>query len=123
MRHIVARERQAVPAETRRRLVEAAGNKCANPGCANFRTHLHHIEQWAVYESHDAEHMIAVCPTCHDAIHNGPLVIDDETVYRWKGGIHRDDSGARRDHIYVEPAAQSFLLLGSLAITGQQGVM
>jgi hypothetical protein len=66
--------------------------------------------------------MIAVCPSCHDAIHNGPLVIEDATVYRWKG-IQRDSGGPSRDHLYVEPAAQSLLLLGSLAITGQRGVI
>jgi SEC-C motif len=66
--------------------------------------------------------MIAVCPTCHDAIHNGPLVIDDDTLYRWKA-VDRDGAAARRDHIYVEPATNSFLLLGSLAITRQEGVI
>jgi SEC-C motif/HNH endonuclease len=115
----VARHRPAVPVETRRSLVEEAGNKCANPGCVSFRTHLHHIEEWAVYESHDAEHMIAVCPTCHDAIHNGPLAVDDDTLYRW---TEIERTATTRDHLYVEPGEASKLLLGTIAVTGRQGV-
>jgi hypothetical protein len=58
--------------------------------------------------------MIAVCPTCHDAIHHGGLAITDETVYAWKS-IARV-SGPPRAHLYVEPASATKLLLGSLAV-------
>src|SRR6202000_2926571 len=96
----MANTRLAVPIEIRRRLIEEAGGKCANPGCASFRTHLHHIDEWAVYETHDGDDMIAICPTCHDAVHNGPLAIDDATLRRWK---EIDRQPVRRDLIYVEP--------------------
>src|SRR4051794_25788888 len=96
----VAAPRPSVPAATKRALVREAGGKCANPGCAGARVHLHHIQAWAVYQTHDGEHMIALCPTCHDAAHGGTLRLDDDTLYRWKQ-LHR--SGARSGHIYVAP--------------------
>jgi SEC-C motif/HNH endonuclease len=117
----VAEHRPAVGAALKDQLVQEAGEKCANPGCANYRTHLHHIHEWAVYQTHDGKHMIALCPACHDAVHNGPLVIDDDTIYRWKG-IKRD-AGPRRDHVYVEPGGPPKLLLGTIAVTGDDGVV
>lgn len=68
--------------------------KCANPRCNNYRTHIYHIKEWSVYKTHDSEHMIAVCLSCHDGIHYRKLKIDDETIYRWKsikkGSVNRD---------------------------------
>ena len=63
--------------------------------------------------------MIAICPNCHDDVHHGRLPIDDETIYRWKQ-IKREET--KRDHVYVEPGDSSKLLLGTIAVTGQQGV-
>lgn len=64
--------------------------------------------------------MIAVCPTCHDAIHHGTLPLDDQTLYSWKQ-IPR--TGAeKRDHIYVEPGPCPRILVGSVSLTGQEGV-
>lgn len=63
--------------------------------------------------------MVAVCPSCHDAIHNGPLEIDDDTVRRWKG-IEREE--ARHDHVYVEPGGSPKFLLGTIAVTGDKGI-
>jgi hypothetical protein len=65
--------------------------------------------------------MIAICPSCHDAVHHGPLVIDDDTVYRWKG-IKRE-AEPRRDHVYVEPGGPPRLLLGTIAVTGDDGLV
>jgi len=115
----MARERTKAPQALKKELVREAGGKCANPGCPAYRTHIHHIQRWSVYEAHDGEHMIALCPTCHDAVHDGPLVIDDETVRRWKG-IARIETN--RDHVYVEPDAAPKLLLGTIAFTGDGGV-
>lgn len=44
----------------------------------------------------DQDHMIAICPTCHDAVHHGPLEITDDTIYSWKS-IKRKPTN--RDHI------------------------
>ena len=66
--------------------------------------------------------MVALCPTCHDAVHNGPLKVDDVTVYGWKS-IARSKADVR-DHIYVEPQPHdlSKLKLGEFTFTGLQGV-
>jgi hypothetical protein len=115
----MAKKRTRIPPELKQELVKEAGMKCANPGCSNYRTHLHHIQEWHVYETHNKDHMIAVCPSCHDAIHHSKPPIKDETIYHWKG-IKRTKSN--KTHLYVEPGKQSKLLLGSIAVTGQSGV-
>lgn len=76
--------RKKVPPAVRKALVEEAGGKCANPGCANRRVHLHHIHEWHVYGTHDEKHMVALCPTCHDHAHHGRLLIDEVTLRAWK---------------------------------------
>jgi SEC-C motif/HNH endonuclease len=115
----MAQRRASITKRQKEQLVREAGGKCANPGCSAWRTHLHHIREWAVYKADDAEHMIAICPTCHDAVHNGALPISDGTLYAWKS-IER--SRPPTDNVFVEPGDSSKLLLGSLAVTGQGGV-
>ena len=89
----MAEHRPEVSKQLKTQLRREAGEKCANPGCSATRTHLHHIREWAVYRTHDGAHMIAVCPTCHDAIHHGQLPISDETLYAWKR-IPRDEASS-----------------------------
>ncbi|WP_084068578.1 HNH endonuclease signature motif containing protein [Paraburkholderia heleia] len=119
--HAMATHRTNVGAVIKNTLRNQAGGKCANPGCPNTRTHIHHIKEWAVYQTHDEKDMIAVCPTCHDAIHHGRLKISDETLYQWKGVPREDQS--RTGHVYVEPGGERKLLLGSLAVTATSSVL
>jgi hypothetical protein len=100
-------------------LIKEAGMKCANPGCSNYRVHIHHIKQWAIYQSNDEKDMIAICPVCHDTAHNGGLIIDEETLYRWKEIIRKP---VNLDQLFVEAGTSSKLILGSLAVTGDDGV-
>jgi hypothetical protein len=60
--------------------------------------------------------MIAVCPACHDACHHGTLIIDDETLYRWKGIERASEPEKLYSHVYVEPGGSPKILLGSIAI-------
>ena len=115
----MAKLRKTVPTQIKDALLREAGMKCANPGCANRRTHFHHIKEWAVYETSDQKHMIAICPTCHDAVHYGTLAINDDTLYQWKEIQH---GSTKRAHLYVEPGISSKLLLGSIAVTGDSGL-
>ncbi|MBV8091906.1 MAG: HNH endonuclease [Acetobacteraceae bacterium] len=96
-------------------LVQEAGGKCANPGCSNWRTQIHHIQHWSVYKAHDSNHMIAVCPACHDHIHyTGGIT--DELLYKWKGiprTNHRDVEG----YIYIEPSAEIRVLTGTMCVS------
>lgn len=107
-------QRKIKPA-LKRLLIEKAGGKCANPGCSNWRVHIHHIKHWAIYKAHDAHDMIAICPSCHDAAHHGRLKITDELLYIWKGIVRPDTPGSV--HLYVEPAPTLKLLTGSLCIS------
>jgi hypothetical protein len=99
----------------KRQLIDEAGGKCANPGCSNWRVHLHHIKHWAVYKAHNSAHMIAICPSCHDGAHHGQLKITEEALYVWKGLERAMTSDSA--HVYVEPAAELKLLTGTLAIS------
>lgn len=107
-------QRKIKPA-LKRLLIEKAGGKCANPGCSNWRVHIHHIKHWAIYKAHDAHDMIAICPSCHDAAHHGRLKITDELLYIWKDIVRPDTPGSV--HLYVEPAATLKILTGSLCIS------
>lgn len=111
----MARQRTPVSNAAKKRLRAQAGGKCANPGCPTTRTHVHHIREWAIFETNDEEYLIAVCPTCHDAAHHGELPIDDDTILRWKSTPR--SVGLKRGHLYVEPGDTTRLLLGSVAIS------
>lgn len=115
--------RTKVPPSIKKKLVREAGDKCANPGCSEFRTHIHHINQWSVYKTHDEEFMIAICPTCHENVHNGKLFIDDDILIKWKH-IKREKpvEGKLYDQIFVEHSPKSKILIGQFAIAGDLGV-
>lgn len=116
----MAERRPDVPAPMKRLLVEQAGGKCANPGCPNRLVELHHIREWHIYQTHDADHMIAICAACHDSVDRGSLQISDKSLYRWKG-IDRTGSVAA-GHLFVEPGPAPRLLLGSVTVHGDSGV-
>jgi hypothetical protein len=59
--------------------------------------------------------MIAVCPTCHDEIHNGG-VMSDELLYEWKK-IPRKHHADIVGQIYVEPSTEIRVLTGSMCVT------
>ncbi|MEI3850026.1 MULTISPECIES: HNH endonuclease signature motif containing protein [unclassified Ensifer] len=107
-----------IPAAIKKLLIDKAGSKCANPGCPNRRLEIHHIRAWAVYKAHDAEHMIAVCPACHDDIHHGRLKASDQTLYTWKG-IQRPKNSDDA-FLYVEPSSVLRLLTGSFHVASER---
>ena len=109
----MAEHRRRIPKPIKGQLVLEAGDKCANPGCPNWRSHIHHIRHWAVYKAHDSDHMIAICPSCHDSVHYAGGISDD-TLYAWKKIIRPE--GEFRSHIYVEPAKDIRVLTGSMCV-------
>ena len=104
-----------IAVRVKRQLIDEGGGKCANPGCPNWRAHIHHIRHWAIYRAHQPADMIAICPSCHDAVHHGQFAISDETLFTWKG-IVRPQLTSNNAHIYVEPAATLKLLVGSICL-------
>lgn len=113
----MAKKRKKIKPAVKRQIIEEAGNKCANPGCSNWRVHIHHIKHWAIYQSDDPSILIAVCPSCHDAIHHGALEFSDELLYEWKG-IERPDK-PNASHVYIEPSDSIKLLTGSIALSSK----
>ena len=58
--------------------------------------------------------MIAICPSCHEAVHSGKLAITDAQIYEWKGIPRQKQREAA--HIYVEPANTIKIMTGSVCI-------
>lgn len=117
----MAKPRIKISPKMKEKLIKQAGGKCANPGCPTLRTEIHHIRQWAVYQTNDERHMIAICPTCHDAVHTGSLTITDEVLYQWKQ-IKRP--GETTDsYLYIEPGRQTEIIMGSVGVISSQGVV
>lgn len=116
----MAQHRPAVPAPMKRILLQQTGYKCANPGCSNRLLEIHHIKEWAVYQTHDEASMIAVCPACHDAVTRGKLTISDDELYSWKG-IERSAT-VLTGQIFVEPSSFPRLVLGDFNFIGPEGV-
>ena len=109
--------RPKVPTDVKKALVDEAHGKCANPGCPNTLTEMHHIKEWCVYKVHDKDHMIAICPACHDSVTRGVLRIDDETLYRWKN-INRDKKLSSA-YLYLEPNEElPKIILGTISVQG-----
>jgi hypothetical protein len=106
-----------VPAHIKRALIREAGEKCANPGCATSTVEFHHIDEWSVVQVHDPDVMIAICPTCHAAVHGGTLRITRATLLGWKQV--RRTAGSRRAHLYVEPSDSHIVVVGSITVTAQ----
>jgi hypothetical protein len=107
------------PAE-KEALVDEAGGKCANRACVVRRTDKHHIKEWAVYQTNDLKHMIAICPSCHDDIHYGKLSITDASLYSWKT---QKAPKTHRDLLHIDPQEAPRLLLGSIAAAGDKRVV
>lgn len=74
----MAKLQRSIKPKIKQRLYEETGNKCANPGCSVWRSHIHHIKQWAVYKVYNAPDMVAICSSCHDEVHHGVLGTTDE---------------------------------------------
>ena len=104
----------------KRILLQQTGYKCANPGCFNRLLEIHHIKEWAIYQTHDEESMIAICPACHDAVTRGQLTISDDELYSWKG-IERSAT-VLTGQIFVEPSSFPRLVLGDFNFVGPEGV-
>jgi hypothetical protein len=111
----VGAHRPMVKKGVRRRLLNEAGGKCANPGCPNTRAQIHHIMEWHIYGTHDPKDMIAVCPTCHEEIHHGRLGISDETLYEWKK-LRRTEQQFHTDQLSPEPSPRLQIICGSVCL-------
>lgn len=111
-------KRKKIKPELKEKLITEAGNKCANPGCSNIRTHIHHIDEWSIYGSNSPDILIPVCPTCHDLIHHGKIPISKEELSTWKN-ITRNNV-YNRAHLYVEPSNTIRIQIGPFEIFSEE---
>lgn len=115
----MARPRKNIPQASKARIIEACGHKCANPGCHTRRVEIHHIREWAIWETNDEQHLIALCPTCHDAAHHGSLKLDDAMLYHWKT-LPR--AKPMRDVFQIETGPQPIFFVADSAVCTRSAV-
>ncbi|MDB5602727.1 MAG: hypothetical protein JWN71_4771 [Xanthobacteraceae bacterium] len=111
----MAEHSRKIPRSIKLRLIEEAGGKCSNPGCSNTRVQFHHINHWAVYKTHSPKQMIALCPSCHDATHNGVLKITDGILHSWRRPTEKSDFLYAT--LEVAPNKEVGLLTGSIMLS------
>jgi len=76
-------DRPAIPAEIRREVLVEAGHRCAIQTCKNLANlDVHHIIPWKACKEHKADNLIALCPNCHRAAHDGS--IDRKSLFKYK---------------------------------------
>lgn len=75
-------ERDAIPADLRRRILVEAGHRCAIPTCRHIKVEIHHIVPWAKCRVHEYDNLIALCPNCHTQAHDG--AIDSKSLRLYK---------------------------------------
>lgn len=108
--------RKKIGQKVKKELLKEAGYKCANPGCPNRLTEIHHIKEWHMYHTNDQKDMIVLCPVCHEHVKRGELMIDDETLYRWKSIAPKP---IHEDQLFIELAPSLKILLGTVAATSE----
>lgn len=108
----MAKHRPKVPTPVKAALRAESGGSCSNPGCPNVVVEMHHIKEWAVYQAHSAEDMICLCPTCHDSVDRGALLLTDDLLYEWK----KQAPGECWGGIQAPPADMNKLLVGSVSV-------
>jgi hypothetical protein len=59
------------PEDIKRRLRQESGFGCCS--CGSPILEYHHIIRWSKIRKHDEQHMMAICPTCHNSIESYPL--------------------------------------------------
>lgn len=60
-----------IPQQIKRLLRQESGFGCCV--CGSSILEYHHIIRWSKIKKHDAQHMMAICPTCHNSIESYPL--------------------------------------------------
>lgn len=78
-------ERQAIPAEIRRKVLVEAGHRCAIPHCTFTEIDVHHIVPWEICQEHSPENLIALCPNCHRRAHKGEIDRKALILYKLRG--------------------------------------
>jgi len=67
--------RKAIPAHIQRQVYARARGRCERPRCSyHGKLHIHHIDKNPSNNSPD--NLIAVCPNCHQRIHDGSFSFD-----------------------------------------------
>ncbi|MFF7251168.1 HNH endonuclease [Embleya sp. NPDC008237] len=80
--------RAHVPAILKREILVEAGHRCAIHTCRATPVEIAHIVPWSRVGTHEADKLIALCPTCHVRFDAGQ--IDHLAMVRYKHNLRRD---------------------------------
>lgn len=75
-------ERDAIPAEVKRRILVEAGHRCAIPTCRHIEVEIHHIIPWSQCQTHEYANLIALCPNCHRRADHGEIDRKSLRIYK-----------------------------------------
>jgi hypothetical protein len=93
-----------IPTGIRRKLRQEAFFGCAK--CGSPILQYHHIVQFAKKQHHDPDHMIALCPTCHQSLGK----MRRERCYALKANPFNKRSGMIRGELGTDNDTTSFLV-------------
>ena len=71
-----------IPVETKQKIYEKYGDKCAFPGCNKPKEFLHHTERFAISKSHNK--IIPLCKVHHHIAHSGLIQNEQSSPTNWK---------------------------------------
>ena len=66
-------KRPRISAEIKRIVLLEAGHRCAIPTCRTPVTEIAHIDPFRKVRKHEAQNLIALCPTCHTLFDQGVI--------------------------------------------------
>ena len=78
----MSKERPAIPAELKRKILIEAGHRCAIPQCRFPTTEIAHIEPYEKVKEHKYENLIALCPNCHTRADKGEIDRKSLRIYK-----------------------------------------
>lgn len=79
----MGKPRPPIPAPMKRQVLVEAGHRCAIPTCRDAANiDVHHIVPWEKCLKHEADNLIALCPSCHRLAHDGK--IDRKSLKKYK---------------------------------------
>jgi len=83
--HPGQRNRTAIPPATQRAVLARSRHRCERRGCDHTSyLEVHHIRPRARAGSNDPANLTCLCSACHRLLHEGRLVKEPETRYRWR---------------------------------------
>ena len=111
-------KRPRISAEIKRIVLLEAGHRCAIPTCRTPVTEIAHIDPFRKVRKHEAQNLIALCPTCHTLFDQG--VIERLSVKNFLDNGLICESEHIMSHTYDNGVREQIVFAVSLTEKGKQ---